>query len=190
MSEEAEIILTQLPLRIVVEFETSMHEQHPDYPPKHFPLTPLTNYWTLGRRFGTDGVEIRRRGYAMVPNYATTIDGVIGRSIEKGICDLGAWADLATPTKAMKGYIGLSRVRCANDLLVAQPFSPCLFTQGKQHWPELLLNVETGAVPIDEDFPNLCLQTDKLAQQSKKLKDVRFHCTIATVLAQLIILCI
>ena len=37
---EGEVILTQLPLRIGVQLETPMRQQHPDYPEKHFPLTP------------------------------------------------------------------------------------------------------------------------------------------------------
>ena len=176
-SQDSEIILTQLPTRIVLEMETQMSQKHPEYPEQHFPLTPVTNYWSLGSWGGSEAVEIRRRGYGMLPNFSTTIDGATGRTIAKGISDLGNWSDLATPTRAMKGYIALSRVKCADDMLLAQAFSPCLFTQGKQHWPSLLLDVQTGRIPVDANFAQLCRETDTLAKQSKKLIDAQFHCS-------------
>ena len=60
--DAAEVILTQLPVTVVLEMETKMRKQHPDYPPQHFPLKPVTTYWNLGGSFGTDAVEIKRRG--------------------------------------------------------------------------------------------------------------------------------
>ena len=120
-------------------------------------------------------MAIRRRGYGMIPNFATTIDGATGQTIDKGISDLGTWMDVATSTRAMKGYIALSRVRCADDILVAQPFSPCLFTQGKQHWPSLLLDVQSGAVPVDAGFAERCAATEVLSRRTKKLTDAVFR---------------
>ncbi len=114
---DGEVILTQLPLRIVLHMETPMRKKHPDYPDQHFPVKPVTNYWNLAGRFGDEAVEIRRRGYGMVPNFSTTIDGATGRTIDKAIADLGDWKDVATPTRAMKGYIALSRVTRADDLV-------------------------------------------------------------------------
>ncbi len=100
---DGEVILTQLPLRIVLHMETPMRKKHPDYLDQHFPLKPVTNYWNLAGRFGDEAVEIRRRGYGMVPNFSTTIDRATGRTIDKAIADLGDWKDVATPTRAMKG---------------------------------------------------------------------------------------
>ena len=154
-----------------------MRKKHPDYPDQHFPLKPVTNYWNLAGRFGDEAVEIRRRGYGMVPNFSTTIDGATGRTIDKAIADLGDWKDVATPTRAMKGYIALSRVTRADDLVLAQVFSPCLFTQGKQHWPSLLLEVQRGAIAVDDAFPNLCEATEALSKSTKKLTDASFRCS-------------
>ena len=154
-----------------------MYKKHPDWPEHYFPLRPITNYWNLGGSFGADAIEIRRRGYGLVPNFSTTIDGATGRTIPKGIGDLGHWQDLATPTRAMKGYIALSRVKKADDFLLAQAFSPCLFTQGKQHWPSLLLDVQTGAIPVTDTFQQLCTDTERLSKNSKKLLDAEFWCS-------------
>jgi len=139
-----EVILTQLPLVIVLYMETPMIKNHPDYPANHFPLKPVTTYWQLGARFGEEAVEIRRRGYGMVPNFSTTIDGATGRTIDKAIAALGSWYEVATFTRAMKGYIGLSRVRCAEDIHLAEAFSPCLFTQGEQPWSANIISEQNN----------------------------------------------
>jgi len=175
-NSDGEVTLTQLPLRIVLCMETPMRKKHPEYPDKHFPLLPVTTYWNLGGHFGSDAVEIRRRGYGMVPNFSTTIDGATGRTIDKSIAALGAWTEVASPTRAMKGYIALSRVRCAHDILLAEPFSPCLFTQGEQQWPSLLLQVQRGNVVVDENFPMRCEAVDKAAKKMKKLVAGSFFC--------------
>merc|ERR1711965_176656 len=94
-----------------------------------------------------------------------------------GIGDLGHWQDLATPTRAMKGYIALSRVTKADDFLLAQTFSPCLFTQGKQHWPSLLLDVQTGTLPVTSTFQELCAETESLSKKTKKIVDAVFWCS-------------
>ena len=61
-NHEGEVTLTELPLRVVLFMETRMLKKHPEYPEHHFPLTPVTTYWTLGGRGGSEAVEIRRRG--------------------------------------------------------------------------------------------------------------------------------
>ena len=63
-NKEAEVVLNELPLQIVLEMETVIYKKHPDRPDHYFPLKPVTNYWNLGGSSGTNVVEIRRRGYA------------------------------------------------------------------------------------------------------------------------------
>ena len=76
----------------------------------------------------------------------------------------------------MKGYIALSRVQRADDVFLAQVFSPCLFTQGKQQWPSLLLDVQTGSVSVGDGFPDLCAATQRTSSKTKKLVDAVFRC--------------
>ena len=101
---DGEVVLTQLPLRIVLHMETPMTKKHPDYPEQHFPITPVTNYWNLSGHFGADPVEIKRRGYGMVPNFSTTIDGATGRTIDKGI----AWPARSHHVSVGKGINTIS----------------------------------------------------------------------------------
>ena len=98
-------------------------------------------------------------------------------SLYKAIAALGSWKEVGSPTRAMKGYIGLSRVRCADDLLLAEPFSPCLFTQGEQPWPTLLLSVQKGLQPLDDNFENLCVNVEREARRMKKLTAAQWYCS-------------
>ena len=75
-------------------------------------------------------IEISRRGFPIVPNFSTTIDGATGRTLDSAIADLGDVRVLPSFTRARKGYIALSRVKKAHDLFLAQPFSPALFSLG------------------------------------------------------------
>ena len=173
---DGEVTLTQLPLVLVLCMETRMLKKHPDYPEQHFPVTPVWTNWTLGAG-GSDQVDIRRRGFGMVPNFSTTIDGAVGRTMDKAVAALGKWTEVASPTRAMKGYIAVSRVRCADDIRIAEPFSPCLFTQGEQPWPTFLLAVQKGSISAGEGFQERCAQVQTESCKMKRLKTARFHCS-------------
>ena len=70
--------------------------------------------------------------------------------MDTALVDLGSVGVVPSFTRAMKGYIALSRVKKADDLLLAQPFSPALFRQGKQPWATLLLASLRGELPEAE----------------------------------------
>ncbi len=48
------------------------------------------------------------------------------------------------------GYIGMSRVKRKEQLLVRQPFSPALFARGALPGPHLLMRLLRGDVDIDQ----------------------------------------
>ena len=87
----------------------------------------------------------------MVPNFSITIDGATGKTLDSGIADLGDLSAAPSFTRAMKGYIALSRVTSASVVLVAQPFNPLLFRQGPQPFPSLLFDTMMGKV-TDKDL--------------------------------------
>ena len=176
--KDAELILKHLPTRIILKMENRMTKKHPDLPEQHYILKPGAVEWSLDGRFGQDAVILRRRGYTMVPNFSTTIDGATGKTMEKAIADLGSWDDVATFTRSMKGYIALSRVTKAHDLLLAQTFNPGLFQLGAQPWPNLLLSMETGHGEgmSEEALNDLFTETDRRSNIQKKLFDMTFEC--------------
>ena len=87
----------------------------------------MTVYGTLDAE---DSIEIHRRGFPIVPNLSTTIDGATGKTMDTALADLGSVSVVPSFARAMRGYIALSRVRKVDDLLLVQPFSPALFQQG------------------------------------------------------------
>ena len=86
----------------------------------------------------------------------------------------------ATPSQedALKGYIVMSRVESANNIAIAQPFSPTLFRQGRLRNAELLLEVLRGQVKADE-LPERweAIETQRRQRQGK-LADQKFVCGI------------
>ena len=69
-------------------------------PENCFPLSPATVYWALGAE---DSIEIQRRGFPVVPNFSTTIDGATGKTMDTALADLGGVSVVPSFTRAMKG---------------------------------------------------------------------------------------
>jgi hypothetical protein len=167
-----EVILQDLPKYLFLEMQTPMKEDYPGVPKKWFPMATVTKYWCLD----TDGsIDICRRGFPLVPDFATTIDAATGQTLSSALPDLGD--EFSTPSQyaGMRGYIALSRVTSADALLIAQPFNPLLFRSGKQSFPALLFDVLMGRVPLAE----LKLKCEEAVAESKTtgaLKDSRWEC--------------
>ena len=64
---------------------------------------------------------------------------------------------------------------CAEDVLIAQPFSPALFQRGPQPWPTLLLETLRGHVE-ESSLAERCNEASKVAQNSALLKDLEWSC--------------
>ena len=86
-------------------------------------------------------VTIHTKGFAVSPYFSSTIDSITGRNLDKGIVDLPPWEAPTKYSSAMKAYIALSRVRKADDILIAHIMSPTLFSCGAHPWPTRLLQV-------------------------------------------------
>ena len=97
-----------------------------------FPLSPATVRWALGAE---DSIEIQRRGFLVVPNFSTTIDGATGKTMDTAPADLGGVSDVPSFTRAMKGRVALSRVTKADGMRLTQLFLLALFQQGPRPWP-------------------------------------------------------
>ena len=146
-SEDAQIVLRALPRKLIIRMTRPLQKQYDGLPKDCFPLSPVTVYWTLDAE---DSIEIHRRGFPIVPNFSTTIDGATGKTMDTALADLGDVNTAPTFTKSMKGYLALSRVTKAHDMFLTQPFSPALFRQGPQPWATLLRDVMRRAIPETE----------------------------------------
>ena len=95
--------------------------------------------------------------------------------MDTALAELGNVHAVPSFTKAMKGYIAMSRVTKAHDLLLTQPFSPALFRQGPQPWPTLLRDVLRGTVP-EAELAKAALSAEKSSKKPVLLKDLRWRC--------------
>ena len=127
--KEGTLVLQELPKKLFLEMLTPMKKAYPNLPAKWFPMTPLSKYWCLD---SDECIDICRRGYPLVPDFSTTIDAATGQTLQSTIPDLGDEFCPPSQHAAMRGYIALPRVTAADGLLVAQPFSPLLFSMGPQ----------------------------------------------------------
>ena len=169
-SKEAQVVLRALPKKLIVRMDRPLSKQYEGLPKQCFPLSPVTVYWSLDAE---ESIEIHRRGFPVVPNFSTTIDGATGKTMDTALVDLGSTAEVPTFTKAMKGYIALSRVRKADDVLLAQPFSPALFRLGPQPWPTLLLDTLKGNINSLEDEAKA---KQRAYKQTTLLRDLSWAC--------------
>ena len=169
---ETNLVLQDLPKVLFLEMKTDMKKAYPNLPKNWFPMTPVSKYWCLD---SDECIDICRRGYPLVPNFSTTIDAATGQTLKTAIPDLGD--EFCTPSQsaAMRGYIALSRVKSADGLLIAQPFSPVLFRMGSPPWPTLLFDVLHGRVPRKE-LPTKCQETARTDKATAKIKECAWQC--------------
>ena len=170
------IVLKFMPKVLYIEMEKPLKEPYPDLPENWFPLKPVDTYWCLDP---TEHIEISRRGFPLVPNFATTIDGATGQTLRTGIADLGDFSNVPSFHGAMLGYIALSRVTAADKLLIARPFNLLLFRLGPQPFPTLLFNTLEGAFDNmpERAFIQKCGQIEHSAKEKQLLKNLHWTCS-------------
>ena len=95
--------------------------------------------------------------------------------MDTALADLGGVSVVPSFTRAMKGYIALSRVTKADDMHLTQPFSPALFQQGPQPWPTLLRDVLRDAV-AENEIHEKAKAAEVKAKKPKMLKDLLWTC--------------
>ena len=96
--------------------------------------------------------------------------------MKSSILDLGDVGARPSLDAAMRGYIGLSRVRAAHNLLLAQAFSPLLFSQGPQPFPSALMEVLRGNVRCEEVSAKM-KEAHNRKKDIKLLKDTHWECS-------------
>ena len=175
---DEEIVLKHMPLVVWLESDDELKIQHPAALKKNwFPMRPITNSWSLD---ANAYVEIARKGFAAVPDFASTIHVATGRSLKAVIPDLGGVAEPASFSAMMRGYIALSRATDANGVLIARPFSPTLFALGPQPFATLLLETLQGKIP-EQKLPELwatAAATVRDSTKSKRLMDKKWTCGV------------
>ena len=107
-STEDDIVLRHMPTILFFELtDGALKTVWPDLPPKWFPLKADSCTWSLDY---ANNINITRRGFALAPDFSTTIHSATGRTLTSSTVDLDDFATKPNPSATMKGYIALSRL--------------------------------------------------------------------------------
>ena len=138
----AEVVLRLRPSHLYIELASGN---------KELPLVKGKRIYTLRchcKSWYLDGegkqVEVRRFGFPIVPDFGGTAHAYCGTSLAACVGDLQEWWRKPTQETAVRGYIIKSRVRRAENLLLATPYSPHLFRLGAPPGPHYLLQTLQG----------------------------------------------
>ena len=97
-STDTELVLTHLPTILFVEVEGESMTQYPGLPKQWFPLHLSIQSWFLD---AAKNIEIPRRGFAVVPNFSSTVHAATGRTLPSVIADLGRFEDIPNTENQM-----------------------------------------------------------------------------------------
>ena len=142
-------MLGYLPKVIFVRFDGATW-QLPGLPVGVYPILPVERTWTLNK---DTGAKVTRKGFTLVPDFASTAFMIQGTTLEAMIADCGdLWSDCRL-SDMNNAYVILSRVKRAIGLLLMRAFSAKLFQQGEPPGPKCLLklllsrfNIDTGTL--------------------------------------------
>ena len=140
---EPEVVLKRRPLRLYVEVPTATARMPKTGGKSIYILRVQQKQWTLDK---SGNVKILRFGFPVVPDFGGTAHAYCGSTVEATMGDLLPWSKKPQLADMLKAYIIKSRVRLADKLLLAQPYSPHLFRQGLLPGPQLLLDVLLGNI--------------------------------------------
>ena len=103
-----------------------------------FPLKRKSRTWKVNKY---TGIEARRTGFCMLPDFGSTAHMIQGATLEAAFVDLQDPSCKASMTYLIAAYVCLSRVKRLQNICVMQPFSPFLFRQGPPKGPSRLLRL-------------------------------------------------
>ena len=132
--EAPEIVLKELHKKLFIEVPKAFDTLPLTNGKKIFMLQPQMRPWALG----LGGLKLQRFGFPLVPDFGGTAHAYCGETLDAALGDLLAWHKKLCFDDMLRGYIIKSRVRRADHMLLAQPYSPALFSQGTLPGPQLL----------------------------------------------------
>ena len=146
-------MLTSHPELVYLKFENAKWRIHKDLERGVYPMKVNGKTWIVH-----EGTKIcaKRRGFQFVPDFGQTAHSVQGASLSAVIVDCFEVDHCSKITDMLATYIGLSRVRTKEALLISQPFSPALFCNGQPPGPEILMKVVGREIAADVGQKDRC----------------------------------
>ena len=134
---------------IYLKFENATWQIHKDLERGVWPMYATNKTWTLSE---STNIRARRRGFTIVPDFGATAHSVQGASFLSAIVDCLTVDHCPKFSDMLAAYIGLSRVKFKELLLIAQAFLPALFCQGQPPGPEILMKVLRREITADDSW--------------------------------------
>ena len=132
---------------IYLKFDNATWRVHKSLERGVYPMAAKCKTWVV-----SEGTKIcaKRRGFRIVPDFSQTAHSEQGASEVAAIVDCLPVDHCSKSTEMLAAYIGLSRVKTKEGLLIASPFSPALFCHGQPPGPESLMRVVRREVSADD----------------------------------------
>ena len=138
---DPEVVLKKRPDKLFIEVFTGNNLMPTVDGRKIYSLQVQCRQWTLDK---AGAIKIMRHGFPIVPDFGGTAHAYCGTTLEACLGDLLAWHGKPSHELSLRGYIIKSRVKRAENILLAEPYSPNLFQQGDIPGPTLLMKVLQG----------------------------------------------
>ena len=139
---QGEFVLDTLPLVVYIHFPEAKWRIG-KLPMGVFPLKRRSRTWKVNKY---TGIEARRTGFCMLPDFGSTAHMIQGATLEAAFVDLQHSSSKASMTSLIAAYVCLSRVKRLQNICVMQPFSPFLFALGNPAGPERLVRMLSGEI--------------------------------------------
>ena len=130
-----EFILDTLPVIIYVLFPQTQW-QVGNLPPGVYLLKRRSRTWKAKKH---TGIEARRTGLWLLPNFGSTAHKIQGATLEAAFAELQHSSSKPPMTSMIAADVCVSRVRQVQRICIVQPFSPFLFALGNPEGPHRLL---------------------------------------------------
>ena len=168
---EGEFILDTLPLVIYLHFPEAQWSIG-KLPTGVYPLKRRSRTWKVNKH---TGIEARRTGFWMLPDFGSTAHMIQGATLEAAFADLQHFFSRASMTAQIAAYVCLSRVKRLLSICVMQPFSTFLFALGNPVGPERLVRKLSGQITGDEAIYEWSTLDNEAAEAEKMDPMARKH---------------
>ena len=114
-----------------------------DLEPGVYPLEVTRKDWFICEH---TKVKAKRNGFQVVPDFSATAHMLQGATLLAALVDCLEAGHTSRLTDMLAAYVGLSRAKLKETVLITQPFSPGLFAHGPPPGPHILMRLLRGFV--------------------------------------------
>ena len=142
-----EVVLEQRPTQLLIKLKKPIAGFRSECGEGVYIMKPKIREWARDK---AGFAKVRRLGFAIVPEFGGTIHGYCGETLDAILLDLLEWHRKPAMEDMHKAYVGRSRTRQTDHMLLVQPYSPHLFRQGEMPGPTILMDVLRGKTSTDQ----------------------------------------